>query len=116
MKPAISQTELAELNAASNDHALLAQLIAGCRLGDIESRRALEKNFYPLLVMLATKRVGANPAARNPLIENGKQGLRRAVDHFPKRALPRRFRIFALDYIEAAMDRKPGFWSRLAGK
>jgi DNA-directed RNA polymerase specialized sigma subunit len=116
MKAAISQNELAELNAASNDHALLAKLIAACRLGDIEARRALEKNFYPLLMMLATKRVGSNPADRNPLIETGKQGLRRAVDHFPKRELSRRFRIFALDYIEAAMDQKPGFWSRLAGR
>ena len=106
MKIAFSQDEVATLSGSGAHAEELAQAVAGCKLGDLESRHALERQFAPLITMLAGKRTGAdNHVARNELIDRGREGLYRAAKRFPPRESIRRFRLFALDYIEAAMDK-----------
>ena len=59
---------------------------------------------------------GRDTAASNRLIERGREGLYRAAKQFPKRRHVRHFRLFALPFIEAAMDRPPSFWQRFFAK
>jgi DNA-directed RNA polymerase specialized sigma subunit len=116
MKIPLSQAEVAELASAATDHDLLARLLAACKLGDWEAKRQLARTFQPLLMMLATKRVGEDAALRNQMIERGREGLVRAAKRFPKGEPVRHFRVFALQFIETAMDHPPGFWQRLFGR
>ena len=112
----LSQNELADLSASTNDHELLARVLTGCKMGDWEAKHKLERMFQPLLVMLATKRAGDDTATRNRLIERGREGLIRAAKRFPKGDPVRQFRVFALGFIEPAMDQPPNFWQRLTGR
>ena len=116
MKIPLSHNEVAELAAGVTDHELLARVLAACRIGDWEAKHQLERMFQPLLLMLATKRAGESAALRNQLIERGREGLIRAAKRFPAAEPVRHFRVFALNFIEAAMDRPPGFWQRLFGR
>jgi DNA-directed RNA polymerase specialized sigma subunit len=105
MKIALSQDEVANLSASGAHAEELAKAVGGCRIGDWEAKHALERLFAPLLAMLADKRAGDDNAARNELIERGRAGLYRAAKRFPRRDPIRLFRLFALDHIEAAMDK-----------
>ena len=113
MKIPLSHDELSNLAANSGEIEALTQAIDGCRLGDWEAKRALERIFQPLLVMLATKRAGDDVKHRTHLLERGREGLYRAAKRFPKRDPVKQFRIFALPFIEAAMDKPPSFWQKL---
>ena len=105
MKIALSQDEVASLSGSGAQAEALEQAVAGCKLGDWESKHALERLFNPLIIMLAAKRAGADRAACNELIERGREGLYQAAKRFPQRESIRRFRLFALDCIEQAMDK-----------
>ena len=105
MKIALSQDEVASLTGSGAQTEALAQAVRGCKLGDWEAKHALERQFAALIVMLAEKRAGGDVAARNELIERGQAGLYRAAKRFPKSESIRRFRLFALDHIEAAMEK-----------
>jgi len=105
MKIALSQDEVANLSASGTHADELAQAVGGCKLGDWEAKHALERLFAPLIAMLATKRAGDDNAARDALVERGRAGLYRAAKRFPRRDPIRLFRLFALDYIEAEMDK-----------
>jgi len=107
MKIALSQDEVANLSASGVHAEELAKAVGGCKMGDWEAKHALERLFAPLLAMLAEKRAGTDLTARNELIERGRAGLLRAAKRFPRNDSVRHFRLFALDHIEAAMD-KPG--------
>ncbi|MEI8242615.1 MAG: hypothetical protein WCI17_05055 [bacterium] len=107
MKIALSQNEVASLSASSAQAEAMAQAVSGCKKGDWEAKRNLERLFLPLIAMLADKRAGVDGTARGALVEQGKAGLNRAAKRFPQRELIRRFRLYALNYIEAEMD-KPG--------
>jgi DNA-directed RNA polymerase specialized sigma subunit len=107
MKIALSQNEVASLSASSAQAEAMSQAVDGCKKGDWEAKRSLERLFLPLITMLAEKRAGNDSAARNAVVEHGKAGLNRAAKRFPQREPIRRFRLFALNYIESEMD-KPG--------
>ena len=115
MKIALSQDEVASLSGSGAQSDALAQAVAGCKLGDWEAKRALVRLFAPLIEKLVEKRAGTDQAVRDALIERAHAGLYRAAKRFSKRESIRRFRLFALDYIENAMDKKPCGLSNLFG-
>lgn len=89
--------------------------LASARKGDWEAKHALVRTFMPLLRSLAEKRA-SEPAAINTLLDNGKEGLLKAAKKFKVTNGADKFQVFALDFIEAAMDRKSGgFLSTLFG-
>jgi len=86
---------------------------------DWNARNSLIKTFMPLLTNLAEKRAGADEVAKNQLIEAGKDGLLKAANNYKKSIGADKFQIFALDFIEKAMDKSQkggGFFARLFGK
>ena len=115
MKIALSQKEVASLAISGTQTEALAQAVAGCKLGDWEAKRALERLFSPLITMLAVKRAGSDTAVRNELIDRGRDGLYQAAKRFPPRESIRRFRLFALDHIEKNMDKPARGLARLFG-
>jgi len=114
MKVALSQQEVSGLAASSDDEAL-SGAVKAYKKGDWEAGHVLDRQFHHLLVMLAAKRAGSNVAANNTLIERGREGLHRAAKRFPRRQHIRHFRLFALPFIETAMDQSPSFLRRLFG-
>jgi len=115
MKISLSQDEVANLSAGTSHTEAMSRAVQGCRIGDWEAKHALEHEFSPLILMLATKRAGTNTAARNKLIELGRAGLYRAAKKFPPREPIRHFRVFALDYIESAMDKPVNILAKFFG-
>jgi DNA-directed RNA polymerase specialized sigma subunit len=87
--------------------------------GDWNARNNLIRSFMPLLTSLARKRA-AETDQLNMYIECAKEGLLRAARKYKPSVGAADFQIFALDYIESAMDkgagRKKGFLSRFFGK
>ena len=86
--------------------------------GDWNARNNLAKTFMPLLTTLAEKRAGNNAITKNTLIDAGKEGLFKAASSYTKNIGSDKFQIFALDFIEKAMDRSlkgGGFFARLFG-
>ena len=115
MKSTLSQNEVANLSAANAHTESLARAVEGARIGDWEAKRALVREFSKLILMLATKQAGDDTAARNELIERGREGLYKAAKKFPAREPIRHFRIFALGYIEKAMEKPSSGLSKLFG-
>lgn len=115
MKVALSPDEIASLSSSGAHAEELAQAVSGCKLGDWEAKRNLERLFNPLILMLAVKRAGDDNALRNELVENGRAGLYQAAKRFPRREHVRRFRLFALEHIEAAMDKPKSGLRKLFG-
>jgi len=90
--------------------------VESCKKNDWEAKTRLIQIFMPLLTSLAKKRT-LETAAMNRLIEAGKEGLTDAAKHYtPSSGI--KFQLFALDYIEAEMNRlgRPSFYSRLFGR
>lgn len=87
-----------------------------CRRNDWEAKTRLIQLFMPLLTSLAKKR-SQETSAINRYIEAGKEGLVSATRHY-KPVTHGKFQVFALNYIENAMDRvdHPGFFARLFGR
>lgn len=86
--------------------------------GDWNARNNLAKTFMPLLTSLAEKRAGNNQVAKNTLIDAGKEGLFKAAGKYNKNIGADKFQIFALDFIENAMEKSQkggGFFARLFG-
>jgi DNA-directed RNA polymerase specialized sigma subunit len=89
--------------------------ILAAKSGDWKAKGRLAQSFMPLITSLAEKR-SSETAQINNLIEAGKEGLNTAAKKYKKSMGGEKFRLFALDYIEAGMDRKGkggGFFSRL---
>jgi hypothetical protein len=93
--------------------------ILAAKDGDWNAKGNLVRMFMPLLTSLAEKRTAEN-AKMNAYIEAGKKGIFTAAKKYKKNIGPEGFEIFALDFIESAMDRAAdgagGFFSRLFGK
>lgn len=87
--------------------------VGACKRGDWEAKTRLIQTFMPLLTSLAKKR-SSDTATVNLYIEAGKEGLMGAMRHH-KPASNAKFQIFALPYIEDAIDRvnRPGWFARL---
>ena len=94
----------------------LEQCLTQCRTGDLREHMRLARKFRPLIRTLAEKRAGGPDQVReiNRLCALGREGLYEAVLEYTDKVGVGHFRIFALDYIERAMDCRPkGFWQRL---
>ncbi len=94
----------------------LERCILKCQAGDLREHMRLARIFRPLIRSLAEKRVGDHNDVKeiNRLCNLGREGLYEAVLECTPKTGAARFRIFALDYIEQAMDSKPkGFWQKL---
>ncbi len=109
-------------NEASDDKAAqrrrLQHTILNAKKGDWQARDLLAKEFHPLLTSLAEKR-SVDDTARAKYFDAGKAGLQNAAKKYKPTVGPDKFRIFALDFIEASMDRVDGgggFFSKLFGK
>jgi len=89
--------------------------VQACRKGDWEAKTRVIQSFMPLLTSLARKR-STDISVVNRYIEGGKDGLMLAARHF-KESSHTKFQIFALSYVEDAMDRvnRPGLFARLFG-
>jgi DNA-directed RNA polymerase specialized sigma subunit len=91
--------------------------------GDWNAKGNLVRHFTPLLTSLAQKR-SQDIATINRCIDAGKDGLAEAARKYKQSIGPDRFQIFAVDFIEAAMDKAvregsgkgSGFFARLFGK
>jgi hypothetical protein len=97
----------------------LERCVARCQAGDLREHMQLARKFRPLIRTLAEKRVNdpSNVKEINRLSSLGREGLYEAVLEYNPKIGIARFRVFALDYIERAMDSKPkGFWQRLFRK
>ena len=89
--------------------------IRSAKKNDWNSRSKIHKAFLPLLTQRAQKRA-SDKAEINKLVEKGKEGINKAVKKFNVKDGANKFRIFAVNYIEAAMDGKGGgFFSKLFG-
>jgi len=96
---------------------ILERDILNTKKGDWTAKANLAKTFSHLLRSLAEKRSN-DPTQINTLIEAGKEGLFKAAAKFNVKTGADRFHIFALDFVEKAMDKKlrPGFFARLFGR
>ena len=93
----------------------LGRHIKGVKKNDWNSKAGLHKTFIPLLTKMAQKRA-SEQAQINDLIEKGKEGLNKAAKKFDLSTGADKFRIFAVDFIENAMDGKGGgFFAKLFG-
>lgn len=90
--------------------------VDACKRNDWEAKTRLIQHFMPLLTSLAKKRT-QETVKFNRFIEVGKEGLVEAARHY-KHGTPKKFQVFALDYIETNMDRieRPGFFARIFGR
>lgn len=89
--------------------------VLAAKSGDWNAKSNLARTFMPLLQTRAQKR-SSDTAEINTLIERGKEGLFKACRKYNQKTVgAAHFQTFALDYIEKAMDSKPGFFSRLFG-
>ncbi len=90
--------------------------IRAAKKGDWEARHRVERNLMPLLKKLAERRSSDTPGF-NRMIESGKSGIVTALRKVPADIPGDRFQIFALPYIEEAMDKpnKQSLWQRLFG-
>lgn len=91
--------------------------IQAARKGDWEARHRVERQLMPLLTSLAKKRASDNTEI-NKLIEAGKSGIATAIKKVKPGLSGDRFQIFALPFIEGAMDKpaKGGLLQKLFGK
>ncbi len=102
--------------AAENRH--LENMILNAKKGDWEAKNAVAQKFQALLMSRAEKR-SDDTARINTYLEAGKIGLNKACSKYKPAVGPSQFQIFALDFIEAAMDRVDkggGFFAKLFGK
>jgi len=90
--------------------------IVSAKKGDWNSRRALLTEFRPLLQSMAEKRA-QTPDAVRALVQAGEEGVARAVRKFRLSDGADSFQVFALPYIERAMEEpgKRGFLARIFG-
>jgi DNA-directed RNA polymerase specialized sigma subunit len=98
-------------SAAAAQAKVVERDVLAAKQGDWNAKANLARTMTPLLVSLAQKR-SADQRIINELVEAGKEGLVRATRKYNSGIGADRFQIFALDYIEAAMDEhmKGGNW------
>jgi DNA-directed RNA polymerase specialized sigma subunit len=117
MKIALNMDELSgdDKKAAQ---AALERLIKRTKDGDFQARDALIQHYMPILSKLAKKRSSSSKEF-NETIEAGKAGLCEAARKYKPSVGPDKFQVFALDFIEKAMDKgssSGGFLARLLGR
>ena len=116
MKIPLQKNEIQVLNGRAAENETLERAIRGCQMGDWNAKNTLARIFHPLLHTLAEKRAGVGQIAEiNKAMEKGRRGLFEAARNYKPNIGIQHFRIFALPYIEKAIDGRRGFWSRLFG-
>lgn len=94
--------------------------VKAVRDGDWNAKNSLAQAFNPLLISLAEKRAHGDPSKLNRYMDAGKEGLFKAAKRFRPKSDNDNFQIFALDFIEQAMNRIDrrggGMMARLFGK
>jgi len=91
--------------------------ILAAKKGDWNAKSNLIRTFMPLITSLAEKR-SSDVANVNKYIEAGKNGLVTAAKKYKQSLGPENFQVFALDFLEASMDRvgrRGGILSRFFG-
>jgi DNA-directed RNA polymerase specialized sigma subunit len=92
--------------------------IMAAKGGDWNAKNSLIRTFHPLILSLAEKR-SSDPAAVGRYVEAGKEGLVKAIAKYKPVGAADKFRLYALDFIEASIDRAAkggGFLARLFGR
>ena len=115
MKIALNLGQDGQQSSKAAADRVLERDIQAAKKGDWNAKHNLVRTFTPLLTSLAEKR-SQDTAKMNQYIEAGKQGLFEAALKYKPVVGPDKFRIFALDFIEASMnrvDKGGGFWARL---
>jgi DNA-directed RNA polymerase sigma subunit (sigma70/sigma32) len=93
----------------------LTAYLAAAQRGDWEAKRRIVTMFTPLVKSMAEHRelTGA-PLAE--AIDRGKRGVERAIKKFKTTSGGDQFQLFALKFIDAAIDSKGGLLGRLIGR
>lgn len=95
----------------------LEHCIQACQKGDPRAQTQLANHFGQLIHSLAAKRAHGKTAEITRLCARGRDGLLRAAAKYQPKIGAAHFNVFALDFIEKAMDENPGgFWRRLFGR
>jgi DNA-directed RNA polymerase specialized sigma subunit len=119
MKIPLKLAQTGHTSDSAEEARALAREILAAQSGDWDAKNSLLRRFHPLIVSLAQKRT-SNQAEVNAYIDSGKEGLVKAVRKYHERVGAEKFRIFALDFIEAGMNRTGkkggGFFARLFGR
>ena len=90
---------------------------------DVSNEPAIDQRRVPLAAHTAAgvpgvvfQKRASDQAQINDLIEKGKEGINKAAKKFNLKDGADKFRIFAVNYVEDAMDGKGGgFFSKLFG-
>lgn len=90
-------------SAAAAQAKVVERDVLAAKQGDWNAKTNLARTMTPLLLSLAQKRA-SDQQTINALIEAGKEGLVKATRKYNSSIGADRFQIFALDFIEAAMD------------
>lgn len=122
MKIALNMGQEAEQGKIAHSKALERDILAAGD-GDWNAKNSLVRQFTPLLSSLAHKR-SHDPAMINKYIEAAREGLFAAARKYKPSVGAERFQIFAVDFIESAMERaakeaagkSSGFFGRLFGR
>ena len=117
MKIPLNMNQSSKPTTMAAANRVLEQDILSAKKGDWTAKHALERTFMPLITQLAEKR-SQNGIELNEYIDAGKRGLHTAAKKYKASVGADRFRIFALDYIEASMNHKDkgGIFFRIFGK
>jgi len=122
MKISLNLGQESEQLKGSQHKALERDILAAGR-GDWNAKSSLARHFTPFLTSLAHKRSN-DPAMINKYIEAAREGLFMAARKYKPSVGADRFQIFAVDFIESAMNREAkegsgkggGFFARLFGR
>lgn len=119
MKISLQMDQQASSDSPEARARVLEHDILAAKQGDWNAKNQLVRMFMPLLTSLAQKRT-SDTAKINLLIDAGKKGIFLAAKKYKKDIGAENFQIFALDFVDKAMDQassgKGGFFARLFGK
>lgn len=115
MRIPLNMKQSADTSSKAAQEQVLEHDILATKRGDWDARRSLNRHFQGLISTLASKRTD-DPMRQRTYLEAGQEGLNIAAKRYKKNIGADRFHIFALDFIQAAMDgvdKPEGFLSRL---
>lgn len=109
--------DASDISGKSAKHLALTLILEEFQRGDYQGANQLIREFDGLIRNLAERRAKGRPAEVARLVELGRDGLRKAARKFRLSAGAGQFQVFAVDYIQKAMDGKDkGFLARLFGR
>ena len=118
MKIALNMGNAGAQSSKAAQAKVLERDILATKKGDWTAKNNLVRSFMPLLTSLAGKRA-KDIRTVNDYIDAGKEGVYKAAKKYNLADGSEKFHIFAVEYIERAMERREkgsGFWARLFGR